>query len=236
MGCKFGNDQKEEEQNEIKKSVIHILKDRDEKDKGPENFVPDLEYYQKQLEDEQNGKIDKPQSIIQDYNNEAFRIINTIRQKPNIYANFIEDCMDNIIETEENKKKKIVYKKQLKVELKRGEPAFREAVKELKSIDPLPALISKNELMVPLPTSEYELNDKNYLKNKIKYIRASRKVDAFFKDMVKNPEVSILLLVSDAYGDGGERRKIILNKDIKFVGINSGMVGNSFVAYFAFSS
>ena len=54
--------------------------------------------------------------------------------------------------------------------------------------------------------------------------------------MVKNPEVSILLLVSDAYGDGGERRKIILNKDIKFVGINSGMVGNSFVAYFAFSS
>ena len=162
--------------------------------------------------------------------------IKALENIEDVFEGDLELCPDHMIR---DKKYQIRFHPRYDILPKFGETTdkqFEEAVKELKSIDPLPALISKNELMVPLPTSEYELNDKNYLKNKIKYIRASRKVDAFFKDMVKNPEVSILLLVSDAYGDGGERRKIILNKDIKFVGINSGMVGNSFVAYFAFSS
>ena len=251
MGCKFGNDQKEEEKNEIKRSVINILKEKDDiniedhentdsniNKNNEDNY--DLEHYKKKLDEEKLTKSHLKSYINNDllkniYNNDVFQIINFIRTKPNSYANYIEDCMDDIIETGEYKDKKIVYKKQLKVELNRGEPAFREAVKILREMEPIHPLTLKQELEVPIPLSEYQVNNINYLKKEIETIRSIRKVDAYFKDTLNNPEISILLLFVDAYGDGGARRKIILNRDINYVGISSGKVGESFVAYFTFS-
>ena len=240
MGCKFGGE-KEEEKTEIK-DVIKLLKGKDEKtpkkDDIKDDIIHDLEYYQKQSKLEQKGENEEQPSSKQPYHIEIFKILNEIRQKPLSYANFIEDCMDNIIETEtgEKKEKKIIYEKGIKVQIKRGEPAFREAVKCLKNMDKVNTLLFENNLVVPLPSSESELNDKNYLQKQIAKIRESRKVDAYFKDMVKDPKISALLIVADAYGDGGKRRDIILDPDIKYVGISSGMVGDTFVSYFAFSS
>jgi hypothetical protein len=54
--------------------------------------------------------------------------------------------------------------------------------------------------------------------------------------MIKNPEVSaLLLMVDDNEKSNWKRRDIILRKDIKYVGISAGEVGGTFVAYFAFS-
>ena len=231
MGCKNGVEK--EEKTEIKKSVIEILKEEDENDTKDIRY--DLDYYKKKFEEEEQKELTKYDNCT-NYPEEMLKIFNSIRQDPNSYANFIEDSMEYITETMKNGNKVFYYKKQLKVNINRGEPGFRDAAKDLKTRDPLPELEFKNELCVPLPSSKADLQNKNYLKNQINNIRSNRRVDAFFKDMIKNPEVSaLLLMVDDNEKSNGKRRDIILRKDIKYVGISAGEVGGTFVAYFAFS-
>ena len=231
MGCKNGVEK--EEKTEIKKSVIEILKEEDEN--GTKDVRYDLDYYQKKFSEEEEKELTKYNSCT-NYPTEMLKILNEIRQNPISFANFIEDSMEYITETMKNGNKVFYYKKQLKVNINRGEPGFRDAAKELKTRDPLPELEFKNELCVPLPSSKADLQNKNYLKNQINNIRSNRRVDAFFKDMIKNPEVSaLLLMVDDNEKSNGKRRDIILRKDIKYVGISAGEVGGTFVAYFAFS-
>ena len=240
MGCKNGGEQNADEKTELGKSVIDILKEEDPDDKkeeqDKEEVIHNLEYYQKKLEKEKEEELTK-YSNSTDYVNDIFKLINEIRQKPNEYANFIEDSMDYITETydKEKQNKKIIFKKQLNILLETGEPAFRDAAKILKKTEPLEPFLFRNDLCVPLP-SVSEINNKNYLKNQIANMRANRKVDAYFKDMIKNPEISALLLIVDDNGENnGKRRDIILRKEIKYVGISAGVVGDYFVAYFAFS-
>jgi len=240
MGCKNGGEQNADEKTELGKSVIDILKEEDPDDikdeQGQEEEIHNLDYYQKKLEAEEEAERRK-YSNSSNYATDIFKLLNDIRQKPNEYANFIEDSMEYINETYDKEKqgKKIIFKKQLNVLLKTGEPAFRHAAKILKKMEPLEPFLFRDDLCVPLP-SESELSNKNYLKNKIANMRMNRKVDAFFKDMIKNPEVSALLLIVDDNGvNNGKRRDIILRKEIKYVGISAGVIGDNFVAYFAFS-
>ena len=231
MGCKNGVEK--EEKTEIKKSVIEILKDEDEN--GTKDGRYDLDYYKNKFEEEEKKELTKYNSCT-NYPEEMLKIFNEIRQNPISYANFIEDSMEYITETMKNGNKVFYYKKQLKVNINRGEPGFRDAAKELKTRDPVQDLEFKKDLCVPLPTSKFDLQNKNYLKNQINNIRSNRRVDAFFKDMIKNPEVSaLLLMVDDNEKSNGKRRDIILRRDIKYVGISAGEVDGTFVAYFAFS-
>ena len=232
MGCKFGAEPKEEKKNEIKSSVIDIVMEGDNKTNEP---IHNLDYYQKKEQQELNGE-KYNDSIFANYSTEVFKIINQIREKPSQYADFIEDSMENIVETVEGENKKIVFKKQLKVALNKGEPAFRRAATKLREYDPLPPLIFKKELCVPLPTSSSELSNRNYLKNQIQNMRQTTRVDGYFKDMVKAPDISALLMIVDDNGENtGKRRLLLMNNEIKYIGINSGFVGGTFVAYFAFS-
>ena len=232
MGCKFGAESNEEKKNEIKSSVIDIVMEGDNKTNEP---IHNLDYYQKKEQQELNGEKYNP-SIFENYSTEVFKIINQIRAKPSKYADFIEDSMENIVETEDGENKKIVFKKQLKVVLNKGEPAFRKAATKLREYDPLPALLFKNELCIPLPTSPSELSNKNYLKNQVQNMRQTTRVDGYFKDMVKAPDISALLMIVDDNGENsGKRRMLLMNNEIKYIGISSGFVGGIFVAYFAFS-
>lgn len=232
MGCKFGAEPKEEKKNEIKSSVIDIVMEGDNKTNEP---IHNLDYYQKKEQQELNGE-KYNDSIFANYSTEVFKIINQIREKPSQYADFIEDSMENIVETVEGENKKIVFKKQLKVALNKGEPAFRRAATKLREYDPLPPLIFKKELCVPLPTSSSELSNRNYFKNQVQNMRQTTRVDGYFKDMVKAPDISALLMIVDDNGENtGKRRLLLMNNEIKYIGINSGFVGGTFVAYFAFS-
>ena len=231
MGCKFGADQKQEDEKEIRTSVIDTIMEGD--NKTPE--VHNLDYYQKKEEQELNGeKLDD--SAFDNYSKDTFDLINKIRAKPNKYADYIEDSMENIVELEEGEDKKIIFKKQLKVVLKSGEPAFREAAKFLREIDSLPPLNFKNELCVPIPTSANDIYNTSYLKRRIENMRQTTKIDGYFKEMVKSPEISTLLMMVDDNGENtGKRRMLLLSRELKNVGISSGFVGGIFVAYFAFS-
>ena len=133
-------------------------------------------------------------------------------------------------------KPKIIYKKKVKVALTRGEPAFREAVEILRNMEPLPPLEFNNNICVPLPDNEEELKDNSYLKEQVKILRETTNIDVFFKDLIKLPEVSaLLMIVDDGKKNLGRKRNSILNKDFKYIGISSKFVGKTFIAYFTFS-
>ena len=167
-------------------------------------------------------------------------LINKIREDPIDYAEIIEESIKNIneIQNEEDENKpRLIYKKKVKVALTRGEPAFREAANILRNMKSLPPLEFKNEICVPLPETEKEIRDTSYLKEQIKKLRENENIDVFFKDLVKIPEVSALLMIVDDSGKNpGRKRKAILNKDFKYIGINSKFIGKTFIAYFTFSS
>ena len=120
--------------------------------------------------------------------------------------------------------------------MNRGESAFHEAAEELRSMNSLPLLELKNDICVPLPEDEEDIKDSSYLREQVKILRETANIDVFFKDLIKIPEVSALLMIVDDSGKSpGKKRQAVLNKDFKYIGISSKFIGNTFIAYFAFS-
>ena len=188
------------------------------------------EYNQKLNEDKNTKYADCPDKMLE--------LINKIREEPAAYAEIIEDSIKNIVENQDDddSKPKIIFKKKVKVALTRGEPAFKEAAEILRNMESLPPLEFKNDICVPLPDNEDEIKDSSYLKEQVKILRQSTNIDVYFKDLVKLPEVSALLMVvDDGEKNPGRKRNAVLNKDFKYIGINSKFVGKTFVSYFTFS-
>ena len=176
--------------------------------------------------------------IRQDYSQRIFEIINNIRENPSVYANEIENSIINIREevSKQDGENKIVYKQRVKVALNRGEIAFEEAAKELREMTPCEPLEFKNEICIPLPENEEDIRNSEYLKEQVKLIRETNKIDVFYKDLIKDPEVSaLLMIVDDSNKNPGRKRQAVLDKKFKYIGISSGFVGKSFIAYFSFS-
>ena len=238
MGCKNGSENKEEEKNEIKTSVIDTIMEEHDNDNpkySEKQTIRNLDYYLKKEQEELNSNKEDDRSYA-NYSNLVFEKINEIRDNPPKYALDIEDAMENIIETGEQENKKIMFKKQIKVGLNSGEPAFRDAAKILREIDHLYPFTFKKELCVPIPSSGADLMNPNYLKSKINIIRQNTSVDAYFKEMVKSPKISaLLMMVDDNKENSGKKRDLLLSTQLKYIGISSGFVIGTFVAYFAFS-
>ena len=174
------------------------------------------------------------------YPEKIVEIINNIRQDPASYSQLIEHSIKYII-ANNNKdditKNKIIYKKKVKVALSRGEPAFREAAEELRKTEPLPPLEFSAALCIPLPDSEEDIKDSVFLKNQVLELRKEGiKIDVFFKDLVKIPEVSALLMIVDDNGkNSGKKRMTLLNRDFRYIGVNCKFIGKTFIAYLGFS-
>ena len=67
-------------------------------------------------------------------------------------------------------------------------------------------------------------------------MREKNNIDVFFKDLIKIPEVSaLLMIVDDSEKNPGKKRQAVLNKEFKYIGISSKFLGKHFIAYFAFS-
>lgn len=183
------------------------------------NYDPNLKY------------LDYPEKIVE--------LINNIREDPVGYADLIEDSIKYITEEtdkDDPSKVRLIFKKKVKVALNRGEPAFIEAADYLRSLTPLPQLEFTQEKCIPLPESEEELKDPTFLREQVKKIREHTKVDVFFKDLVKIPDVSgLLMIVDDTNKGAGKKRMALLNPDLKYVGVTCKFIGKHFIAYLAFS-
>ena len=81
-----------------------------------------------------------------------------------------------------------------------------------------------------------EIKENNYLKKQINIIREYYNVDVYFKDLIKIPEVSaLLMMVDDSEKNPGKKRNALLNKDFKYIGISNKFIDGKFLAYFTFS-
>jgi hypothetical protein len=260
MGCQCAN-KEEESKNEVlrkeqnlENEQFQIDNNNYEEKNGPfglsnhefensaqlqgENNENDADYYQQ--EHNYSEKLNEDRNIkYSEYSEKMLSLINKIREDPVSYADVIEDSIQNIIEEQDKDdetKTRIIYKKKVKVALNRGESAFHEAADELRNMNSLPPLELKSDICVPLPEDEEEIKDSSYLREQVKILRATTNIDVFFKDLIKIPEVSALLMIVDDSGKNpGKKRQAVLNKDFKYIGISSKFIGKTFIAYFAFS-
>ena len=251
MGCQCAN-QKEEINDELTKNednIEEIEKNNnfEQKEEIFRSSNPERENQEQikesnienQRDEEYNEKINEVKNTkYAEYPEKMLELINKIREDPASYADIIEDSIQNIIENQDDEegKPKIIYKKKVKVALTRGEPAFREAAEILRNIESLPPLEFKNDICVPLPDNENEIKDSSYLREQVNILRETTNIDVFFKDLIKLPDVSaLLMIVDDGEKNAGRKRNAVLNKNFKYIGINSKFIGKTFIAYFTFS-
>ena len=169
-----------------------------------------------------------------EYPQKFIYLINEIRSNPLLYSQVVEESIKNIKTTNNNR---LIYNNGVKVALYRGEEAFKEAINTLKNIESLPPLRFNPQLCIPLPENEMELNDQNFLKEQVDKMRQKNiNVEIYFKDLIKIPEVSILLMiVDDNSKNNSKKRDTLLNENFKFIGVNSKYIGKYFIAHFSFS-
>lgn len=230
-------DKKPEENNEI-----NNLENEDKEHSEPEienPFNPE-EYENVILEEKKEAEeeITDLESLAQEneqydqFSIRALDLINSIRKDPPSYSSKIIDNIQYILV--ENDKK--IFKKKVKVLLNRGEDAFREAANELSQLAPMGELVMKPEIMIPLPETEEQLNNNLILRNNVNIIRNSYNINVYFKNLIKNPEIAVLLLIiDDCANNPGKKRKAILNPEFRKIAINSKFIGSKFISHFAFS-
>lgn len=252
MGCKCANSTENED--EINKKSLEFGNEENSPNDFNQNFNKEenlLGYNNNPQENSnsqentnnilKNANIPEldPNLKYMEYPQKIVELINNIREDPVSYADLIEDSIQYIVEEEDKNNPdnlRLIFKKKVKVALNKGEAAFREAAEYLRTLSPLPPLEFSQDRCIPLPDNEDELNDPNYLREQVKIIRQQTDVDVFFKDLIKIPEVSgLLMIVDDTNKNAGRKRLALLNKDLKYVGVSCKFIGETFIAYFAFS-
>lgn len=156
--------------------------------------------------------------------------INSIRAKPQSFIKYLRSAINNIVC---DKKGNLFYDGNLKVALCKGKIVFEETISFLEKIKPMKPLIFRKELCVPIPIKEKDFESGDYLRKEIKtIIDKGVSVRAFWRDIIKDPEMNFLLMiVDDNFIRRGAKRKDILNSNMKYIGINSGTKGDYFVCY-----
>ena len=246
MGCQCNN-QKEEHNTEISKDNENMDDNNEQKDEifglsnqdglDPENLI-EVNENENENDNQLSHKNEDKNAKYADYPKKMLELINKIRANPSSYADIVLNGINNIIINQDfdETKPKIIYKNKVKVALSKGEQAFHEAAEILKEMQPLPPLEFKDEICVPVPETEEELNDHSYLKKQINIIQENNNIDLFFKDLIKLPEVStLLMIVDDSEKNPGKKRNALLNEEFRYIGISNKFIGKKFIAYFTFS-
>ena len=204
-------------------------------------------FYDKQIDE--NEKNSQPMNKIldetadahltpsDDFSNYIFNKINDIRQNPQKYISVLEDAKNNI--TTDKKTEKLIYKSpnsKVKVALNRGADAFDEAIMFLNDLEPMNPLIYHPLITINAPDNELDLKNKEYLKDEVTRIENKKiYIKSFFRDIVKEPETSFILLIADDSKNSGVKRKDILDRNQKYMGIVSKNIGKSFACYITFA-
>ena len=237
MGCDCLNKKQEEEEinNEEKVDPNHsspAIINEFNLDEYENVILTEKKILDDSITDLESNLVKENKETTNRFNARVLELINKIRRDPPSYSNTILENIKNII----NENNKIIFKKKVKVLLNKGEEAFRNAAEELKQIAPMNDLIMKNEIAIPLPLSEEEISDNALLINQVNIIRQNYNINVYFKNMIKNPEIAVLLLiVDDSTNNPGAKRKAILNPNFRKIGISSKFVGTIFVSFFSFS-
>ena len=176
-------------------------------------------------------KIKKP---LDEFSQYIFDHINNIRANP---QSFIQEIEYSKAFIKKNNFNKLIYKKNIKVALDEGLPAFEEAISILKFCKPMNKLIFEPKLVVKLPKNEEQIVNKNFFKNEIKnMIEKGIPIKSYWRDIIKDKETSFLMMIVDDTGiKAGMKRRDILNPNMKYIGIGSTTIGKYFICFVTFS-
>ena len=188
----------------------------------------------RELNSNLNNNIINEKKPMDDFSQYIFNHINKIRENPQSFISNIEEAKPYILY---NKSKKLIYKKNVKVALSEGIPAFQEAISILKICKPMNKLIFEPKLMVKLPDNEDDIIDKEYFKYEIrKMISEGIPIKSYWRDIINDPETSFLMMIVDDTGKkSGMKRNDILDPNIKYIGICSKSIGKYFICFLTFS-
>ena len=160
--------------------------------------------------------------------------INKIRADPQSFIGVIEDSKGNIVR---GKYGRLVYNGKIKIALSKGESAFNEAIEFLKNANPMKKLEFSHIITPKLPSNESEIRDNNDLGKKVeRMVDNGIIIKSYWRDVIKDPEISFLLMIVDDNGfKSGKRRRDIMNPYMRYIGITSTEINGYFVCYITLS-
>ena len=169
------------------------------------------------------------------YSKYIFTQINKIRTDPQSIIGIIEDAKDHIIQ---DKYGRIIYDRDLKIALTKGQYAFDETIEFLKRQKPMESLEYKPIITIKPPSEESDVLDKNYMKKEVKkMMKSGISIKSYWRDVVRDPEISFILMIADDNGaKSGKRRNDILDPNMKYIGISSVEINDSFACYIILST
>ena len=181
--------------------------------------------------DLKTGKLIAP---LDNYSRYLLEQINKIRIDPQSFIGMIEDSKANIMKY---KNGSYVYNGKIKIALSDGYPAFDEAIEFLQNTEAMEILEFSPEITVDLPQNIEELKNTNDLKIKVEsMVSQGINIKSYWKDIVRDPEISFLLMIVDDHGSRrGRKGKDILNPKMKYIGISSTEINGNFVCYLTLS-
>jgi hypothetical protein len=167
---------------------------------------------------------------------------NLVRENPQNYAQKIKSYCSYIKFSPKINQTVFNIPKIIKINLK-NQQAFDKCIESLSQYKPVPRLELREELKFDYPYEKPELcTDKGYLNNNFMEMNMRVKnkfsVLGFHYDInINDPEISTLLQVVDDNNSNGQRRKQILDKDVRYVGISSGFLRDNIICiYVVFAS
>ena len=115
---------------------------------------------------------------------------------------------------------KFFKKGKISLKLNLGEYAFRSIIDRLKNLSSLSELEYNTDLVIDLSEVKDEKGIQTAINQKIKELKLNYSlVDGYF-DMINDADLGILMqVVDDNQKFNGKRSDLILNKDLKYVGI-----------------
>jgi hypothetical protein len=157
-----------------------------------------------------------------DYVKKVFVLINKIRTSPSKFVTVIEQAEKYI---KEINGRKIFDGNGIKVSLNEGKTMFRDCAQYLKTLAPMEELNFCDDIVLECPTEESKIKDINIFKEKVLEKKEKTGIIAYFKDSVRIPEISVLLmLVDDAIKNPRKKRETLLNPNYKYIGISASDV------------
>ena len=154
-----------------------------------------------------------------DYVKKVFHLINKIRKSPSKFAQMIEQAE---IFIKEFNGRKIFEGNGIKVSLNEGKSMFKDCEEYLKTLEPMDELNFCDDIVLECPTDEKKIKDMNIFKEKVLEKKEKSGIIAYFKDSIRIPEISVLLmLVDDSVKNPKKKREAILNPNFKYIGISA---------------
>ena len=155
---------------------------------------------------------------ITNYIKKAFYLINQIRKNPKQFADFVISSQQYIKELDEKK----IFDYKIKVALNQGKKMFLECAEYLRNLQPMEELVFNDDIVLECPTEPSSIRDINYFKQKVVEKKENQNIEAYFKDSICEPEISVLLIiVDDAIKNPKKKREAVLNPKFKYIRISS---------------